>query len=173
MKFMRWDLINAGEEFYAEMKRSTNGGGENSPMLEGEDDFYEMFFASLERGLSSKRAVFWEKLFSTGRDGTKKTDGGINVAIDMKEAIAEAARILLLEKKGQKTDGKGYRARNVISPRQTFYYHFEGIPEVVSGGLWKKTQSGSWSNVLAREDEESALKYLLDCGPSGCVPTWK
>lgn len=41
------DLINAGEEFYAAMKRSTNGGGENSPMLEGEDDFYELFFAGL------------------------------------------------------------------------------------------------------------------------------
>lgn len=37
------DLIAAGEEFYAAMKRSTNGGGENSPMLEGEDDFYELF----------------------------------------------------------------------------------------------------------------------------------
>ena len=37
------DLIAAGEEFYAAMKRSTNGGGENSPMLEGEDDFYEQF----------------------------------------------------------------------------------------------------------------------------------
>ena len=35
------DLIAAGEEFYA-------GGGENSPMLEGEDDFYELFFAGLE-----------------------------------------------------------------------------------------------------------------------------
>ena len=35
------------EEFYAAMKRSTNGGGENSPMLEGEDDFYELFFAGL------------------------------------------------------------------------------------------------------------------------------
>lgn len=42
------DLINAGEEFYAAMKRSTNGGGENSPMLDGEDDFYELFFAGLE-----------------------------------------------------------------------------------------------------------------------------
>lgn len=41
------ELIQAGEEFYAQIKRSTNGGGENSPMLEGEDDFYEMFFASL------------------------------------------------------------------------------------------------------------------------------
>lgn len=42
------DLIGVGEEFYASMRRSTNGGGENSPMLEGEDDFYELFFASLE-----------------------------------------------------------------------------------------------------------------------------
>lgn len=42
------DLIQAGEELYAAMKRSTNGGGENSPMLEGEDDFYELFFAGLE-----------------------------------------------------------------------------------------------------------------------------
>lgn len=41
------ELVLAGEEFYATMKRSTNGGGENSPMLEGEDDFYELFFAGL------------------------------------------------------------------------------------------------------------------------------
>lgn len=41
------DLVCAGEEFHAEMKRSTNGGGENSPMLAGEDDFYELFMASL------------------------------------------------------------------------------------------------------------------------------
>ena len=40
------DLISAGEDFYASMRRSTNGGGENSPKLEGEDDFYELFFAS-------------------------------------------------------------------------------------------------------------------------------
>ena len=39
------DIIAAGEESYAAMKRSTNGGGENSPLLEGEDDFYEDFFA--------------------------------------------------------------------------------------------------------------------------------
>ena len=42
------ELIEVGEEFYASMRRSTNGGGENSPMLEGEDDFYEVFFASLK-----------------------------------------------------------------------------------------------------------------------------
>ena len=41
------DLIQAGEEFYGNMRRSTNGGGENSPKLDGEDDFYELFMASL------------------------------------------------------------------------------------------------------------------------------
>lgn len=43
------DMINAGEYFYASMRRSTNGGGENSPKLAGEDDFYELFFAGLEK----------------------------------------------------------------------------------------------------------------------------
>lgn len=42
------DVICAGEEFHATMKRSTNGGGENSPKLDGEDDFYELFLAGLE-----------------------------------------------------------------------------------------------------------------------------
>ena len=44
------ELVDAGEHLYAQMKRSTNGGGENSPMLEGEDDFYELFFAGIEGG---------------------------------------------------------------------------------------------------------------------------
>ena len=42
------DIICAGEEFHAAMKRSTNGGGEHSPMLAGEDDFYELFMANLK-----------------------------------------------------------------------------------------------------------------------------
>lgn len=41
------DLIFAGEEFHAAMKRSTNGGGENSPILDGQDDFYELFLAAI------------------------------------------------------------------------------------------------------------------------------
>ena len=41
------DLICAGEDFYATMKRSTNGGGENSPYLQWQDDFYELFLAGL------------------------------------------------------------------------------------------------------------------------------
>lgn len=43
------DMINAGEDFYAAMRRSTNGGGENSPKLAWEDDFYELFFVGLEK----------------------------------------------------------------------------------------------------------------------------
>jgi hypothetical protein len=42
------ELISAGEEFHAAMKRSTNGGGENSPMLACGDDFYELFLSALE-----------------------------------------------------------------------------------------------------------------------------
>ena len=48
------DMINAGEDFYASMRRSTNVGGENSPKLAGEDDFYELFFAGLEQQIISK-----------------------------------------------------------------------------------------------------------------------
>ena len=47
-EFYEMDIICAGEEFHAEMKRSTNGGGENSPKIDGEDDFYELFFAGIE-----------------------------------------------------------------------------------------------------------------------------
>jgi hypothetical protein len=42
------DLVDAGEEAYAAIRRSTNGGGENSPMLAGADDYYEMFLAELK-----------------------------------------------------------------------------------------------------------------------------
>ena len=41
------DLIYAGEDEYAAMRRSTNGGGENSPLLAGEDDYFELFLARL------------------------------------------------------------------------------------------------------------------------------
>lgn len=41
------DVVNAGEDFHASMKRSTNGGGENSPMLIEGDDLYEQFFAAI------------------------------------------------------------------------------------------------------------------------------
>ena len=43
------DLVSAGEEAYAGMRRATNGGGENSPMLENEDDYYSLFFSAIEK----------------------------------------------------------------------------------------------------------------------------
>lgn len=42
------DIIAFGEDSYAAMRRSTNGGGENAPLLVWEDDAYEMFIAELE-----------------------------------------------------------------------------------------------------------------------------
>lgn len=41
------DLIEYGEASYAAMRRSTNGGGENSPLLFYEDDAYELFLSGL------------------------------------------------------------------------------------------------------------------------------
>ena len=42
------DVLEYGEASYAAMRRSTNGGGENSPLLMYEVDAYEMFLAALE-----------------------------------------------------------------------------------------------------------------------------
>ena len=42
------DVIEYGENAYAAMRRSTNGGGENSPMLDGEDDYYDLFLGELQ-----------------------------------------------------------------------------------------------------------------------------
>ena len=41
------ELVAYGEEMYASMRRSTNGGGENSPLPEWEDDYYELLIAEL------------------------------------------------------------------------------------------------------------------------------
>lgn len=42
------DIVDIGADMYAHMKRSTNGGGENSPVLEGEDDFFAIFLSELD-----------------------------------------------------------------------------------------------------------------------------
>lgn len=43
-----YEMVMAGEEAYAAMRRSTNGGGENHAFLEWEDDYYELLMAELE-----------------------------------------------------------------------------------------------------------------------------
>ena len=55
------DLVAAGEEFYATYRRSTNGGGENSPKLVGQDDFYEMLLASLKSAEDTGKLGFAEQ----------------------------------------------------------------------------------------------------------------
>ena len=42
-------LIEAGNDAYASMKRSQNGGGENSPALAHTDDYFEAFLESLSK----------------------------------------------------------------------------------------------------------------------------
>ena len=42
------DIVNQGEEFYAEIKRSTNGGGENSPDLDYQNGEYSIFMMRLK-----------------------------------------------------------------------------------------------------------------------------
>ena len=42
------ELAFAGEADYAARRRATNGGGENSPVLRGEDDYYDLFMCELE-----------------------------------------------------------------------------------------------------------------------------
>ncbi len=42
------DIVNQGEAFYAEIKRSTNGGGENSPDLDYQNDEYSIFMMRLK-----------------------------------------------------------------------------------------------------------------------------
>ena len=41
------DVVEVGEEMYSTMKRSTNGGGENAPVIDGQDDYYEMFLMEI------------------------------------------------------------------------------------------------------------------------------
>jgi len=42
------EIIEQGEHFYAEIKRSTNGGGENSPDLDFQNDEYSVFLMRLK-----------------------------------------------------------------------------------------------------------------------------
>ena len=48
LQLYEMDILDAGEAAYAAMKRSTNGGGENSPALEFQEDYYSMFLAELK-----------------------------------------------------------------------------------------------------------------------------
>ena len=76
------ELICAGEEFYASMKRSTNGGGENSPMLDGEDDFMNCFC----RTGTIERVPLAELLFQVNLEEQRKQNGHYTAYADGKTA---------------------------------------------------------------------------------------
>ena len=84
------DIVQAGDEFYAAMKRSTNGGGENSPVLTGEDDPYEWFVAE-----PYEEFDFW----------MKKERGLLYLAVD-EEGKAGAMFFVILP--GTHPDNLGY-----------------------------------------------------------------
>ena len=79
--------------------------------------------------------------------------------MDMKEIIAEAARKLILEKKVKKLTVKGIVEECHIT-RQAFYYHFEGIPDLIQ---WSMKQGTKRLLEESREQggPEAALKYLF------------
>ena len=79
--------------------------------------------------------------------------------MDMKEIIAEAARKLILEKKVKKLTVKDIVEECQIT-RQAFYYHFEGIPDLIQ---WSMKQGTKQLLEESREQggAEAALKYLF------------
>lgn len=79
--------------------------------------------------------------------------------MDMKEIIAEAARKLILKKKVKKLTVKDIVEECQIT-RQAFYYHFEGIPDLIQ---WSMKQG---VNRLLEESRqqggpEDALKFFF------------
>lgn len=65
--------------------------------------------------------------------------GGNNVAADMKETIAQAAKTILLERNVKKLTVKNIVEECQIT-RQAFYYHFEDIPALFRWILERDTQ---------------------------------
>ena len=47
IELFEMELVSFGENEHAAMKRSTNGGGENTPALAWQDDYYEILMTEL------------------------------------------------------------------------------------------------------------------------------
>ncbi len=86
------------------------------------------------------------------------------MAIDMKSIIAEAARTLLFEKKVKKLTVKDIVTECNIT-RQTFYYHFEDIPDLLKWVVEKDAKK-TIRECLEQEDAEKRLHYLFSVAVS-------
>ena len=65
---------------------------------------------------------------------------------DMKQIIAEATRALLTERRLKKLTVKDIVERCNIT-RQTFYYHFEDIPDLFRWMIREYTNSIFWEEI--------------------------
>ena len=83
---------------------------------------------------------------------------------DMKNIIAEAAKTLLFEEQVKKLTVKAIVDKCKIT-RQTFYYHFEDIPDLLKWIL-DRTSAQLEKEIFEQEDEEKALKrcFLIVLG---------
>lgn len=81
------------------------------------------------------------------------------MAIDMKEAIAEAAKTLLLEKNVGKLTVKDIVEKCGIT-RQAFYYHFEDIPSLARWMLEQETEP-LIAKFNTSDSDEIWLRYLF------------
>ena len=61
------------------------------------------------------------------------------MSVDMKETIARAVKVLVVDKKVKKLTVKDIVEECNIT-RQTFYYHFEDIPDLLRWSLNKKSE---------------------------------
>ena len=77
----------------------------------------------------------------------------------MKEVIASAARKLILEKKVKKLTVKDIVEECQIT-RQAFYYHFEGIPDLIQWSIGKGVDR-LLEETRQQDGPEAALKYLF------------
>ena len=80
------------------------------------------------------------------------------MAEDMRETIANAAKTLLFDKKVRKLTVKDIVEECHIT-RQTFYYHFEDIPDLMAWSL-RRNFDRVIAQCQAQKNGEEALRYL-------------
>ena len=94
--------------------------------------------------------------------------------MDMKEVIASAARKLILEKKVKKLTVKDIVEECQIT-RQAFYYHFEGIPDLIQWSIGKGVDR-LLEETRQQDGPEAALNiclYLLLTPCRTCEEVWR
>lgn len=78
---------------------------------------------------------------------------------DLRITIAEATKRLILEKNAKKLTVRAIAEECHIT-RQSFYYHFKGIPELF---IWMLEQDSDQllENAVSQENAQEGLRYLL------------